>query len=243
MQSVRVHGFDAVRGIAVISMVAFHLCYDLATFTNVSLPWFSGVLEIIWRNSISWTFLFIAGCMSCYSRSNIKRSFKLLTLAATIFVLTSIVAVDTPINFGIIFCLGASSLVVGTLQQYKIKISGVKVSALLILMFLALLHLNDGYLELMGISYKLPYALYSTPYFSWLGLPGPGFTSGDYYPVLPYTLMFLAGWSFCSSWKEAGISDQFVNVSCKPLEFIGKHALLVYILHQPLLLGLLQVIS
>lgn len=242
-QTKRVYGFDVLRGIAVISMVAFHLCYDLTNFSNNTLPWFSGAFEDIWRNSISWTFLFIAGCMVCYSKNNIKRSGKLLILAFTIYGVTSIASLDTPISFGIIYCLGASTGIAEILQYTKIKVQGFKLSVLLLLIFICLLHLNEGHIGLFGVQYALPYQLYSTPYLNWLGLPGPGFTSGDYYPVLPYSLIYFAGWSFCTSWQTTGIPEWFSKLRCKPLEHIGKHALLIYVLHQPLLLGLLQLIN
>ena len=70
----RIGVFDVARGAAVISMVLFHLCYDLAFIGNVELPWFSSPLLDVWRASISWTFLFVAGCMCPLSRSNLRRA-------------------------------------------------------------------------------------------------------------------------------------------------------------------------
>ena len=69
----RIGIFDAVRGFSVISMVLFHLCYDLRFLAGVGLPWFASPLQDIWRASISWTFLFVAGCMCTLSRSNLRR--------------------------------------------------------------------------------------------------------------------------------------------------------------------------
>ncbi|MDU5129478.1 heparan-alpha-glucosaminide N-acetyltransferase [Atopobium minutum] len=242
VQTQRVHGFDVLRGIAVVSMVFFHLCYDLTSFSPLALPWFDGLLEDLWRNSISWTFLGIAGCMACYSKNNIKRSCKLLLLAFIIYFVTSIVTVDTPINFGIIYCLGVSTLLAGIIQHCKIKINGYKLGALRIVVFFCLLPLSSGYIDILGMRLMLPSQLYSTPYFSWLGLPGPGFASGDYYPLLPYGLIYFAAWSFCTAWQKTGIPSWFINMQCKPLELVGRHALLIYVLHQPLLLGLVQLL-
>ncbi|WP_444328780.1 heparan-alpha-glucosaminide N-acetyltransferase domain-containing protein, partial [Paratractidigestivibacter sp.] len=71
---------------------------------------------------------------------------------------------------------------------------------------------------------------------SWLGFPGPRFSSGDYYPLLPYTLMYLAGAAVGPVIKARGLPGPLMRFRCKSLEFIGRHALLVYVLHQPLLL-------
>lgn len=108
--SSRVHGYDVIRGLAVISMVGFHFCYDLATLKGASIPWFRPPFQDVWRASISWTFLIVAGVMCSYSRSNLRRGVRYLVLALVIFAVTTIAAVDTPISFGIIYCMGASTL-------------------------------------------------------------------------------------------------------------------------------------
>ena len=63
----RVRFFDSLRGLSVLSMVGFHLCYDLRYLAGLSLPWFQGTFQDVWRASISWVFLFLAGVMSSYS--------------------------------------------------------------------------------------------------------------------------------------------------------------------------------
>mgnify|MGYP002275872846 CR=1 FL=1 len=64
----RVRFFDSLRGLSVLSMVGFHLCYDLRYLAGLSLPWFQGTFQNIWRATISWVFLFLAGVMSSYSQ-------------------------------------------------------------------------------------------------------------------------------------------------------------------------------
>lgn len=66
-----------VRGFTMISMAGFHACYDLAYLYDWDMPWFTQtVFQDIWRASISWVFLFIAGLMCTLSRNNIKRAAK-----------------------------------------------------------------------------------------------------------------------------------------------------------------------
>ena len=38
----RVRFFDSLRGLSILSMVGFHLCYDLRYLAGLSLPWFQG---------------------------------------------------------------------------------------------------------------------------------------------------------------------------------------------------------
>lgn len=98
----RVRFFDSLRGLSVLSMVGFHLCYDLRYLAELSLPWFQGTFQDIWRATISWVFLFLAGVMSSYSRNNYRRAAKYGLFALAIFAVTTIAAVDDAISFGII---------------------------------------------------------------------------------------------------------------------------------------------
>lgn len=67
----RITIFDTVRGLTMISMAGFHACYDLAYLYDWDMPWFTQtVFQDIWRASISWVFLFIAGWMCTLSRNN-----------------------------------------------------------------------------------------------------------------------------------------------------------------------------
>lgn len=66
----RITIFDTVRGFTMISMAGFHACYDLAYLYGWDMPWFTQtVFQDIWRASISWVFLFIAGWMCTLSRN------------------------------------------------------------------------------------------------------------------------------------------------------------------------------
>ena len=102
----RVHAFDLIRGFSVISMVLFHYCYDLRFLAGVPLEFFVSPFIDIWRASISWTFVFVAGSMYSYSHNNLRRAGKYLLVALLIFVVTSIARVDIPINFALSFAWG-----------------------------------------------------------------------------------------------------------------------------------------
>lgn len=114
----RIRALDVLRGLTVLSMVAFHTAYDLAYIFELPVPWFtSGPVQDIWRNSISWTFLFLAGWMCAYSRNNVKRAIRYGSFAILIWFATTLAAVDTPINFGIIYCMSVSTLIAALLRH------------------------------------------------------------------------------------------------------------------------------
>lgn len=235
----RVHLFDAVRGFAVVSMVLFHLCYDLQSIEGLGLPWFRPPLEDVWRDSISWTFLLVSGWMCSFSHNNLTRGLRYLGVALAIFVATTVAAVDTPISFGIIFCIGSATVVDALLERVGAAPRGFAAAAVLFCLFVLTLGVPSGRLGVGPCELVLPRSWYATPWFSWLGLPGPGFTSGDYYPLVPFALMYAAGIAVGRRLKVTGYPRWFLSARCAPLELVGRHALLVYVVHQPVLLGLL----
>ncbi|MDM8271009.1 heparan-alpha-glucosaminide N-acetyltransferase [Thermophilibacter provencensis] len=235
-QSGRVGIFDLLRGFSVVSMVLFHLCYDLKFLGGVELAWFEPPLQDIWRCSISWTFLAIAGCMFTFSRSNLRRALQYGGVALAIWVVTSVASVDTPISFGIIYCMAACTLVTELLRRLGVTPRGYAAAGALFVAFLALQGLSDGTV-LFG-TVVMPSEAYRSELLSWLGLPGPGFSSGDYYPLLPYLLVYLLGVALGNAWRSRGYPEWARNAHFAPLSFVGRHALAIYVLHQPLLLVL-----
>lgn len=232
----RIGAFDAARGLSVASMVLFHFCYDLRFIEGVDLAWFRPPLQDIWRCSISWTFLFVAGCMCALSRSNLKRGLVYAGCALAVWAVTTVVAVDDAINFGIIFCMAACTLAAAGLQKLRLMPRGYAAAACLIAAFLTLQGLQGGTILFGKVG--VPDALYSTPLFSWLGFPGPGFSSGDYYPLLPYLFLYLAGVACSFQWKAQGYPEWAREFKIAPLNFLGRHALAVYAIHQPVLLAI-----
>ena len=234
----RLHLFDALRGFSIISMVAFHLCYDLKFLAGLSMDWFAPPLQDVWRASISWTFLFIAGIMCSLSKSNLKRALRYGALALAIYVVTLIAAVDYPISFGIIYCMAACTFVSWLICRLGIRPKGPIACAALFICFLLLLGVPYGYVGIGPCVVRLPMEWYSTPWLSWLGLPGPTFVSGDYYPLIPNLFLFLSGSALGWWWADVGFPEACSKIRCAPLEFVGRHPLEIYVAHQPILLGL-----
>lgn len=241
----RLHGLDAFRGVLVVLMVTYHVCYDLVFMKGVSLPWFQvhGPLLTWWRWLVAWSFLFVAGSMCAVSRSNLRRAGKYLLVAAVIFVVTSLAGFDAPISFGIVFCMGASTLIAWALDKAGILPRGPVAMAVLLVVFALVVEVPFGRLGIPWVAQvPAPRAPYELGWLSWLGFPGPGFVSSDYYPLIPNTLMFLAGAAMGPVWKEQGWPAWCSELRCPPLEWLGRHALEVYILHQPLALAVLTLL-
>ena len=171
-----------------------------------------------------------------HSRDNFRRAGRYLALALAIYVVTAAVRVDTPISFGIIYCMGACTLSARLLELVHLRPSGPGTACLMLFAFVCLLDLKSGSVGLAGMRLELPETLFSTPYLSWLGLPGPLFTSGDYYPLLPYLFLYLAGTATSATLVRNGHPAVLARLRVRPLEFLGRHALEAYVIHQPVLL-------
>ena len=77
-----------------------------------------------------------------------------------------------------------------------------------------------------------------TPHLWILGLRTADFVSADYFPLLPWIFIFLFGASLGGRIKERRLPERFYGLACPPLEAVGRHSLLIYLLHQPVLMGL-----
>lgn len=229
----RIVFFDTLRGLTILSMVAFHTTYDLAYLYGYDMPWFTSTLfQDIWRASISWTFLILAGWMTQHSRNNLKRAVLYSIAALLVFLVTSIANVDTPVSFGIIYCMAFCTLSYGANTRYFKRVNP----------FIGLAIC----LSLFAITYKVPSGSYLFKGFSWLGFPGPGFASGDYYPPIPYFFLYASGIFLAIAYltrsaKPNIYPDWMKKDFCHPLTIIGQHSLLVYLIHQPIVLILLNI--
>ena len=226
----RVTLFDTLRGFTIISMVAFHACYDLAYLEGFAMPWFTGTLfQAVWRASISWTFLLLAGWMTCFSRNNVRRGLIYGVAALVVWIATSLAGVDTSVSFGILFCMAASTLIVGALAPLFDRVPsawGLVIS-----------------LALFALTYSVPLTRYPVEGLAWLGLPSPSFASGDYYPLMPFFFMYLAG-RFVARLADEHWPDGYPAWMYRdwmpPLTAVGHASLVIYLVHQPILLLLTE---
>ena len=240
----RIHLMDELRGFAVFCMVFYHGFYTLAFLMGQSWgewlyrffmpaePWFAGL------------FIFIAGISSNLTHSNLVRGVKLLAVALLVTLATAIAVPDELIVFGILHFLSVCMIAFGLLQLLRRRLGRteeppfrlwpVVVCAVL---FVVTRYLASGYLQ---IPFVLRVFLPSGWYQAWLallGLPGPGFSSADYFPLLPWCFVFAAG-TVVGRLAKAGKFPAWTYPSRVPFfSFLGRHALLIYVLHQPVIYG------
>jgi len=112
-----------------------------------------------------------------------------------------------------------------------------------------LLRVNEWFslgvgLLLIGLGVYLNSLSVSYPWLIWLGLKQQGRSMVDYYPLLPWFGLSLLGVFTGRALYPQGVPRLALpNLSTTPpirgLRFLGQHTLLIYLVHQPVLIGTL----
>ena len=120
------------------------------------------------------------------------------------------------------------------------KISGT-VAAFLI--FITTRYIDEGALNFFGYRYmKLPEAWYESERLFFLGFPNKFFFSADYFPIIPWLFLFLTGYFFFGLLKDRKEAN-YLYFRVPGLSFAGRNTFLVYLLHQPIIYGILLLLS
>ena len=224
-------------------MIVYHGIYDCLLFSG-SLRLVFTVPFLIWEASIAWTFIFVAGWMSSFSSNNICRGIFYLLVALLIFAATSFAGIDTPISFGIIFLIGASSLIVGIIKKIAELPANLVVALVIFLLFLFFYFIPEKRIGIGIFSAPIPplfVGLYGHG-FAFLCFPSNSFAAGDYFPLIPFFFLFLAGAIMGNRVPKTTCRRQVFSIKCRPINWLGRHSLGVYLLHQPILFVLFFII-
>lgn len=228
----RIQIIDTFRGFTIISMVLFHLFYNINYYWP--LHFYDGtVFNKIWQLSIALSFFTLSGITSCFlsPKKNIKRGINTSLIGFAITIITYIFAKEQLIIWGVLNGLGLSMIIGGLLKD---EINP-KLWPLFLLAFSFSYKIPAGFLSRYSFFEKL-YDLNLFP----LGFPSYGFLSNDYFPMIPWIFAFLAGLSL----GKFLLAKNFYNFDTNDnfLAKIGRHSLLIYLSHQIILYPLVTFI-
>lgn len=236
-QKKRVYGLDLLRGIAIVFMVIYHGLFSLVYIFGVDWNWFRDPIfnELI-APLIGSSFTLISGASSRFSRASWKRGLKILAWAMVMTVVTAVAVPDLIIRFGILHCMGCCMLLCFFLRPLLDRLDRKWGTILFLLLFAVTYSLpKRGYIG-FGAGLCFPIST-ENPYLFPLGLMSSGFYSSDYYPLIPWFFLFVAGY-YLGSWLKEGKGPQWLHAShATALEKLGQHSLVIYVLHQPLLIA------
>ncbi len=212
---------DALRGIAVIWMIIFHTCYDMRMLGFVSWDFSTGFWYAFPR-VIAFTFLFCVGISLNYAhsprinwKSVWKRSLKLGLSALAISIGTYLTFPQQWVYFGTLHCILLGSIF-GVLLVNNRKLA----------FAIMLIILNAQY----GLGYDI----------KWVSSIMQR-QSMDFIPIYPWfwaVLMGILTGPYLSKNRHIGRIQ-----SPKVLGLLGTHSLKIYLLHQPIIYGILWLIK
>ncbi len=241
----RYYLLDELRGFAVLCMVFFHGFYTLElvgfslgrTLINFFIPA---------EPFFAMFFIFLSGICCQLSRSNLKRGLKLLCVAlgftaVTIFLSNNGLG-EIQIYFGILHLLSIGMLLVALINRFLRFLNPLIGTLLFLALFVFTYYIGKGYLGLGSLR------LYFNPpeaniFFYILGISPLYKFAADYFPVIPYVFMFLAGACLGFYAKRNKFPDWLKKSRLPFLSVIGRNALWIYILHQPIIYGLVYTVK
>jgi uncharacterized membrane protein len=226
----RVLGIDQLRGWCIIYVILFHVCFDIELYF-MPLPFFhSGIVEVF-------TFVFrallfaVSGLSTSFSRNSLKAGVKLVIIGTIITMVSDVFSKgDLTIRFGVLTYLGVSMILYSFLKPITDKFNQYA-------FFWVCFLLYGGLLTVFPISiYSGITELYP------FGITDIRFYSADYFPLIPNFFIFLAGTALIKPVNDHKIPEFYYTADIKPVNFIGRHSLIFYLAHQPIILGIVMLI-
>lgn len=236
MEKKRINIIDEVRGLCIVLVVIYHLFYSLAMIFGVEWSLEPFAVMRIYQPVLPGMFILISGISFHLSRSNLRRGLILLGISLA---MTAILAIFMPsqiILFGILHFLAFANIVCGLLKNQIQKIPAASGAIICVLLFLLTYNIQRGHLGIEGLwAYHLPRELYTTDLTMMFGFFSPTFYSSDYCPILPWIFLFLLG-TILGRYVQK-LPESLCRVHIRPLAFIGRHTLIIYLAHQPIIVG------
>ena len=239
----RLHLLDALRGFLMINMIAYHGMWDLVYLFGVPAGWYAGTPKYLWQQFICWSFILLSGFCWNFSRNHLRRGLLVFGGGAVISLVTCILMPENRILFGILTCIGSCVILMIPAEKLLKKVPDGIGLILSFGLFFLLRNCSKGALgfERLVIA-PLPDWLYRNNLTAYLGFPQPGFFSTDYFPLLPWIFLFIAGYFLCRITTRLDLNRRlFARGQLPVLNVIGRNSLLVYLLHQPALYGLCMI--
>ena len=117
----RLHLLDTIRGITLISMILYHLSWDLVYIVQIQNPNFISFYEsrrgFVWQQSICWTFILLSGfCFRLGSRP-LRRGLQVSALGLLVTAVTVLFMPEDRVVFGVLTCIGACMLLTAGMEK------------------------------------------------------------------------------------------------------------------------------
>ena len=261
----RIHEIDLIRGFLIIIVVLDHVFWCLQHYGYLwygenhwlykafGFYWYSTARNIIQPLALG-AFCFVSGVSTAFSRNNWKRVSLMLIFWGIIAIGSNIIQLvlnannitaDIRVDFNIIGCLAFCSLIYCFLQKrsWKAILAAILIAFLFSSYLIPFLRINL-YNTFGGTISRRPGASYEIPNF-YMILFWEYPRQGDYVALFPFVMFFLAGalfsYFFYKERKQSLLSRR--GEWERPICFIGRHTLIIYLAHFLVIRGIFILIS
>jgi uncharacterized membrane protein len=227
----RIEAVDAVRGLAIVAMVVYHFVFDLRFFGVVRADFEGDPFWLTYRAIVLTAFLLVVGLSLVLAREAgvTSRRFArrvavigMCALAATIG--SYLVFPQRFIYFGILHCIAVASVLARPLAGRPAPALGLGIAAIV-----------------AGLTLRHPF--FDARATSWLGFTTVKPPTEDFVPLFPWLGVVLAGiWLGHALLRRDFAPIAPLARTPSALRWLGRHSLAIYMVHQPLLLGILWLV-
>ena len=238
----RYHLLDALRGFAIYHVIIFHFLYDVYVVYGLNPDWPYQTWVQLWQRNGCGLFVLVSGMVFALGRNTFKRGLQLQILGLFITLATYFFAPSEVIYYGILTFFGSAMWLALLLKGFLQCVPAIFGMLASVVCYVLTKDVATGVASFFGRKlFEFPEWLYQN-YFAILGFHGNDFYSSDYVPLLPHIFLFWFGMYLFAWLRERNLTHLLTGGNYKIFTWPGTHSLEIYILHQPILMGLCYVI-
>lgn len=237
---VRFHILDLLRGFLFLNMAAYHFLYDWVFLFGQHCTFMYSQQAYLWQQLICSGFILLAGCCCTLSHRPAKHGLQILCCGLLITAVTALAMPQERILFGILHFTGLAYLLTALLRPVFRTLPAWPMLLLSALLFVVTKGIYYGYLGILHHAlWQLPAQCYQSAWLFPLGLPNADFFSGDYFPLIPWYFLFAVGYWGGPLLLRSKLFASIQHWRLPVLNWMGRHTLVLYLLHQPVIYGIL----
>lgn len=231
---------DNLRGMTLLSMILYHAVWDMVYIFGAPWSWFHSRWAYLWQQSICWTFILLSGFCQGLARRPVKNGLKVFGAGLLVTAVTLVFMPAERVVFGVLTLIGSCMLLLAPMRGVLDRIPSVIGLFTGFFLFALFKGVNGGRLGFFDVGIiSLPRWLYADLFTAFMGFPAADFYSTDYFSLLPWFFLYLTGYFLCRFLSRKGKLRLPAQGPLPLFAFMGRHSLVIYLLHQPVVYGAL----